>query len=146
MSDLPINDLTERQARLFAADCAERALSRVESPDPRSVAAVKAARDFAEGRIGHNELDAAGAAAWAAEWDAAWDAAKDATGDAEWSAARSAAWSAESAADTAEWAAMWAAERAAEWSAEWSAAWDARAAEREWQAQRIAYYLNGEEA
>lgn len=112
MSMSQINDLTERQARLFAADCAERALARVEPPDPRSVAAVKAARDFAEGRIDSDEL----AGAWAAALAPAW-----ATGRAtERAAAWSAAWSAASAAAR-------------------DAAWDA---EREWQAQRIDYYLN----
>ena len=45
----------DRVARLFAADCAERALRRERKagrePDPRSWAAVKAARAFANGTI-----------------------------------------------------------------------------------------------
>jgi hypothetical protein len=87
-----VDALNDRTLRLFAADCAERALAHVESPDSRSLAAVQAARGFAEGRISRVELDAAWAAAWAATWAAA------------------------------------------------------RAAEREWQAERLRYYINGEEA
>ncbi len=69
-----------RTARLFAADCADRALRKVaKSPrvrsDPRSRAAVRAAREFAAGNISPAELaaardaarDAARAAARAAE-------------------------------------------------------------------------------
>lgn len=62
---------TERTARLFAADCAERALERERregrEPDARSWAAITAARACARG-----EIDAA---ARAAARDAAWDAA-----------------------------------------------------------------------
>jgi len=105
-----VETLNDRTLRLFAADCAERALSRVASPDPRSVEAVRVARLFAEGGATESELAAAGDAAWAAAWDAAGDAAWAAAGDAAWAAA-------------------------------WDAAGDA---EREWQAQRLRYYINGE--
>ena len=58
---------TETSARLFAADCAERALIRERAagrePDARSWAAIDAARAYARGEID----DAARAAAWAAE-------------------------------------------------------------------------------
>lgn len=50
----------------FACRCAERALSRVENPDPRSVAAIEAKRAWMKGEISDAELDAAWAAAWAA--------------------------------------------------------------------------------
>ena len=86
------NDTT---ARLFAADCAERALKRERKagrePDPRSWAAVTAAREFARGEISA----AARAAAWAAAWAAAGAAARAAAWDAAWAAARAAAWAAE---------------------------------------------------
>lgn len=95
--------------RLFAADCAERALSLYGGDvDPRSWAAVDVARQHARGQASDSDL----AAAWSAS-DAASDAAR---------AARAAAW-----------AAAWAASDAAR-----AAAW---AAERQWQAERLAVYL-----
>ena len=60
--------------RLFAADCAEKALTLVPNPDPRSVKAIRVARLFARGKATRKEL----AAAWAAAWDAARAAAGDA--------------------------------------------------------------------
>jgi hypothetical protein len=63
--------------RLFAADCAERALLREQAagrePDPRSWAAAAVARRYARGEATDEELDAAWDAAWAAErrWQAA---------------------------------------------------------------------------
>ena len=81
-----------RTQRLFACDCAERALARIASPDPRSIEAVRVARLYADGQATDAELGAA--------WDAVW-AARDAAGaagaaawDAAW-AARDAAWAAE---------------------------------------------------
>jgi hypothetical protein len=65
----------EKTARLFAADCAERALERVGNADPRSIEAVRIARLFAVGEATREELDAAS--------DAARDAASDAARDAE---------------------------------------------------------------
>ena len=78
--------LNDRQRRLFAADCAERALLREREaghePDPRSWRAVEVARRFANGNATAEELSAAWAAARdaarAAARDAAWDAARDA--------------------------------------------------------------------
>ena len=65
--------------RLFSADCAERVLSIFEQQypsDERPKLAIKAARDFAQKRIGVKELDAARTAAGDAAWgDAAWAAA-----------------------------------------------------------------------
>ena len=73
--------------RLFAADCAERALNRVGNPDLCSVRAVWISRAFAFGLV-----DDAAWAAWDAARDAAWAAAR-AAWDAAW-AARAAAWAA----------------------------------------------------
>ena len=72
----------------FACRCAEYALSFVESPDPRSIAAIVAKRKWLRGKITDAELYAA----WAAARDAAWDDASDAAQDAAWAAATAAAW------------------------------------------------------
>jgi hypothetical protein len=61
--------------------------------DDRPRRAIKAARDFARGKISDAARAAAGAAAWAAAWAAAGAAAWDAR-DAAWAAARAAAWDA----------------------------------------------------
>ena len=108
----------------FACRCAEYALSFVDNPDPRSIAAIDAKRKWLRGEIKDKELraaraaarDAAWAAARAAAWDAAWDAAgaaamataRAAARDAAWAAARAAAWAA---AGDAAWDAAWAAAR-----------------------------------
>jgi hypothetical protein len=106
----------DKSLRLFATDCAERALKREEKSgrkvDKRSWDAVRIARDFARGRATEQEL----AAAWAAAWAAARDAARAAAGAAARAAARDAA-------------------RAAAWDA-------ARDAERAWQTKRLLRYLN----
>lgn len=104
--------------RLFAADCAERALLRVSNPDARSVAAVEAARKFARGEITATELAAARVVAWDAARDAAWAAARAVAWDAAWDAARVVA--RDAARDAA-----------------------ARDAERDWQRQRLTAYLHG---
>jgi len=132
-------------ARLFAADCAERALAVAKVTDARSHAAVKAAREFAGGLIDA----AAGAAAWAAARDAARDAAGDAARDAAkaaaWAAARDAAWDA--AGDAARAAARAAAGAAAGDVAGDAARAAARAAawvaERAWQTKRLVAYIEG---
>jgi len=79
----------DRSARHFSADCAERVLPifLLHFPDDdRPRAAIQAARDFADGRIGADARAAARAdardAAWDAAWAAAWDAAGAAAGDA----------------------------------------------------------------
>ena len=56
----------ERTARLFACDCAERALTHVAEPDRRSVEAIRVARLHANGKTSTEELRAAYAAAYAA--------------------------------------------------------------------------------
>lgn len=111
----------DRIARSFACDCAEHVLHLFEgqhSGDPRPRQAIVVARRYADGD------------ATAAELAAAWDAAMAAM-----AAARAAAWTAAS-------AAAMAAASAATWDAAWAATWDAAwAAEREWQAVRLAAYL-----
>ena len=70
-------------ARLMAADFAEQVLPIWEkySSDKRPELAIKAARDFTNGKITRGQLAAARAAAWdaarSAAWDAAWDAARE---------------------------------------------------------------------
>ena len=109
--------------RIFACDCAERALLREREagrePDPRSWKAVEVARRFAAGEATSEELEeawaagatwASGAAAEAASW-----AAAEAAGAAAWAAgaagaARAAAQAAAQAAAEAAWAAAQAAE------------------------------------
>ena len=127
----------ESTARLFAADCAERALEGERSagrePDPRSWEAVRVARAFARGRASDEDLDAA--------WDAAWAAAGAAAGDAAWDAEAPAAApaAAQGAAHAAAPAAAWAAAHAAAQAAAW-------AAERGWQLRRLNEYLKGARA
>ena len=83
-----------RVLRLWACDCAERALkmSKIENAD--SWNAVKTARLYAKGKATSRELAAARNAAWDAEWAAAWNAEGAAAKAAAWDAARAAAWDA----------------------------------------------------
>ena len=103
----------------FACRCAEYALSFVESPDPRSIAAIEAKRKWLRGEITDAELDvarvaarvaahdvamyAARIAARVAAQDAAWVIARVIAQDAPWAAARNVVWSAanDAASDTA---------------------------------------------
>ena len=80
---------TERTARLFACDCAERVLP--SDADPHSRDAIAVSRRYAEGDATDAEL----AAAWAAAWAAASDAARAAARAAAAAAASTAAWAAE---------------------------------------------------
>lgn len=91
----------------FACRCAEYALSFVESPDPRSIAAIEAKRKWLCGKITDAELDAARGeardaardatmyaariAARVAAQDAAWVIARVIAQDAAWAAASRAA-------------------------------------------------------
>ena len=103
----------------FACRCAEYALSFVESPDPRSIAAIEAKRKWLRGEITDAELDAARGeardaahdtamyaarmAARVAAQDVAWVIARVIAQDAAWAAARNVVWSAanDAALDTA---------------------------------------------
>ena len=111
----PIN----KEARLFAADCAEHVLPLFETlypSDNRPRLAITAARQYANGEITLEQLRAARNSAWAAAWDAdgatAWVAV--AAEDAGWAAAEDAAV---------------------------AAARVAVAAEVEWQTERFKYYF-----
>ncbi len=113
----------DRTARLFACDCAERVLHLYEDKHPddsRVRNCIEISRRVANGDLPVSELAAARAAAWAAAWAAAgaaaWDAARDAAGDASGAAAGAAAWDA------------------------------SRAAERQWQQERLMQYINGDAA
>ena len=128
-----IDNWNERTARLFACDCAEHVLHLFEDeyPDDKRVRlAIETARRYANGEATDEELIAACHAAW----DIAWAAR---------AAARAAAWDADRAARTATRAAR-AAARDAAWDADSYAAWAAEDAEREWQADRLRQYLEGE--
>jgi hypothetical protein len=104
--DVPAHDriwavtqlMPEREARLFAADCAESVLHIYETERPKDARprkAIAAARAYANGEIGEDKLSAvwydpwvnarllAGwYAAWWAAWDAVWGPARDAAGSA----------------------------------------------------------------
>ena len=134
----------EKSARLFACDCAHRALLRERragrEPDARSWDAVRIARALARGKATEQDRAAAWAAAeaaaWAAAWAATWAATGAAAGAATWAAAPAATWAAAP-------AATWAAAEAAAWAAAEAAAW---AAERAWQIKRLMRYLGLENA
>lgn len=125
----------DRTARLFAADCAERALPIFEAHRPgdaRPREAIASARAFARG-----EISAAARAAARAASAAAMDAAMDAA----WSASAASSAAASSAARAASSAAR--AARDAAWAAS-SAARSASAAASAWQTERLWQYLEGE--
>ena len=79
--------LDDRTNRLFAVWCARNALSLIDNPDPRSIAACDIAERYANGVATNYEL--------AAAWDAARVAARVAARDAALYAARDAAWDAQ---------------------------------------------------
>jgi hypothetical protein len=120
--------LSDRLMRLFACDCAERALQHEREdgrePDPRSLAAVAVARRYAVGEATDEELEAA----WLASWETARSSASY--------AARAAAWlaSGETARSSASYAASYAALDAA-LDAAWYAVCEV---EREWQLNHLA--------
>lgn len=70
--------LPEELLHEFACRCAEYALSFIEKPDPRSVAAIEAKRAWLRGEISDDELAAASAAAWDARAAASAAAREDA--------------------------------------------------------------------
>lgn len=112
----------------FACRCAEYALSFVESPDPRGIAAIEAKRKWLRGEITDAEL----AAACDAAWDAAHDAAMYVARIAARVAAQDVAWViARVIAQDAAWAAAKAAVRAAAWAAANDAALDTACAARD---------------
>ena len=91
----------DKEIKFFAADCAESVLHIYEKQYPNDDLprkAIQAARDYANGVIGKDELAAARTAARTAARDAAWDAAGTAAGNAAGDAARAAARAAKAAA------------------------------------------------
>lgn len=110
----------------LACRCAERALSRVENPDPRSLRAIEAKRAWIRGEATDDELEAARAAAL--------DAARAATHAAAWNAAEAARAAALDSAEAAAWAAARYAARAAARRAVLAAAKDA---ENQWQIEEL---------
>jgi len=58
--------LDDKTLRLFAVNCARRALSRIPNPNPRSITACDVAEKFAKGEATKEELNKARAAAYAA--------------------------------------------------------------------------------
>jgi hypothetical protein len=105
-----------KQWRLFAVWCARQVQHLIN--DPRSLAAIDVAEQYAHGRATDKTLAAARDAAGDAAWGAAGDAAEDAAGDAAWDAAWYAAGggagdAARAAAEDAARAAVWGAARAA---------------------------------
>ena len=132
--------MAERDLRLFAVWCAREALSLIDSPDPRSVAACGVAERYANGEASQEELAAARAAADAAarattfrdDLYAAARAAVSATGAADFVADAAAAYAAHAA-------------HAADSSARaYDAATDAADAAREKQLNQLLTYFNYE--
>lgn len=115
----------------FACRCAERALIRIENPDPRSLRAIEVKRAWLRGKATDEELAAALAAAQDAAWGFAWNGVWNASHAAAWEAARAAAL------DSAE-AAAWAAARYAALAA-------AKDAENQWQIDELQKMLNEQE-
>lgn len=126
MENVPVEDrfwvvlgdefIDPKTLRLFAVDCARRALARIENPDPRSITACDVAERYAHGQATQEEIDEARADAW--------NAARDATRD----AARNAGWDVVYALDAAldaALAAAWNAARNAARNAALGAAWGA---------------------
>ena len=118
---------TERTARLFAADCAERVLPIFERKcpdDDRPREAIEAARAFARGKTSRGDLQAAADAVWWAVLGPGWTAARDAAYAAS-AATRACARGAAGGARDAQCV--------------------ARRAERKWQTARLWEYLEGKE-
>ena len=124
----------DKEARLFAADCAEHVLPLFETlypNDNRPRLAITAARQYANGEITLEQLMVASVDAWAAR-NTAWDADGDST------------WAARGSAEAA-WVATWVDDEATAegvaWVAREAAGDAAEAAEVEWQTERFKYYF-----
>ena len=115
----------------FACRCAERALSRAKTPDPRSLRAIEVKRAWLRGEATDEELVTARDAVREVASAAAWDAARLAAMSAARLAARLAAMSA-----------AWDAAQAAAWRAVLAAAEDA---ENQWQIDELQKMLNEQE-
>lgn len=137
-----IKSWTPRVARLFAADCAERALRRERragyNPPKVSWRAIEAARKYARGKADLEDLRYASDAARSAA-NSAVDAAIAARSAARY-AAISAAWSARDAAANAAMNSAWIAARRAAHSARFST-YPESVKERQWQTELLFRYL-----
>ena len=125
----------EQGSRLFACDCAERALETVDNPDPRSVTANWTSRACAFGLVDVAASEAAAKAAGVAARDTAQDAAQSV-------AARAAAYAAS--ATLAGWVVARAAARTARAvvaRADFGVVWEAECG---WQTVRLLAYARGE--
>ena len=119
---LRIELVSAHKLQEFACRCAERALARIDNPDPRSLAAISARRTMMKYRQITEDFEAVEDAAWEAAHEAGeanWEAIKRAEAIA--SAWRAAGDAAKAAAKAATEAAEWAAGREAEWWASWDA-------------------------
>ena len=129
----------------FACRCAERALSRVHNPDPRSISAIETKRKWLRGECTEGELYAAWSAAWSAALSVAWFAATYAEKYAAWSAEEhtemyAAMFAASYAAMSTSW---YAARTAGHTAAKYAGLSTARAAERNWQVAELIKMLEG---
>jgi len=79
--------IPEKKLHLLACDFADDALASVKNPDPRSLVAIQAKRDWVAGKITDRELEIARVAARKAAWEVAWEAARRAAWGAAWEAA-----------------------------------------------------------
>jgi len=126
----------EQVLRIWACDCAERALKKAKIKDERSWNAIKVARLYSDDKATREELATARSAARAAAWSDTRSAARAAARDAAWSDTKSAAWD-------AAWSVAWSATRSATsdvaWSATRSATWDA---EVKWQKRHLNKLMN----
>ena len=86
----------------FACRCAERALSRIDKPDERSIAAIEAKRKWLRGEISDDEMAVARDAAWSVVYVTACPAERAAACAMERDATCAAAWTAECAEEMAE--------------------------------------------
>lgn len=114
-------NLTDRNARLFACDCAQQVAHLI--PGPEAQECIDVARRYAEGNASYEELSAAREAAWEKTREAAWDpaGAVAAAREAVWSTADLVAWVA---ARNAAWASARATAKAEAGATAWEAAWE----------------------
>lgn len=152
-----VAQLDDRNARLYAADCAERVLPRFERLRPHDRGprrAIEAARAYAEGNATAAELAAARAQAISSATELGWAVTDNSGWTAAWAAALAAAHAAlpvdARATHSTPLCRCWGVHRdsvpstaeAAEAAAA-AAVYAGGAAERQWQAQRLAWYVNG---
>jgi hypothetical protein len=140
--------LDDKVLRLFAVDCARRALTRIPHPNPRSVAACNVAERYAYGQATAEELRLAASAAADAAYTAAYAAAAYAAAAPAYAASDVAAAAASAAAIAASTSAASAAAAYATYApyaASDAAAADARSKERKIQITRLICIIEEQE-